>query len=135
MKRILVATAALVWPAMAFAEVPALCADAPNQMEATACATRKLATATAALAQANDALAAKLDPLGRRNLNRAQSAWQAYRDLECNLETGYDAENIENNGTLMPMLVGECAVNLTDKRIRELKSQMKCPGGDLSCTP
>ncbi len=124
----------LAWPATALADVPALCADASNQMERTACATHKLASADGALSRAYDALASKLDPLGRHNLDRAQSAWLTYRDLECNLETGYDAEHDDRNGTILPMLLGECAVDLTEKRIRQLHEQLKCPGGDLSCT-
>ena len=99
------------------------------------CATRKLEAANADLVRARDALAAKLDALGKHNLERAESAWAAYRDAECNLETGYDAEHVEENGTIMPMLLGECAVDLTEKRAHQLREQTKCPGGDLSCEP
>jgi uncharacterized protein YecT (DUF1311 family) len=122
-----------LWPMAAFAETPALCADAPNQAEGTICAKRKLDAAEAALTRAYDALNAKLDPLGRRNLNLAQQAWRRFRELECNLETGYDPDHREANGTIMSMLQGECAVAQTERRTRDLTEQAACPGGDLSC--
>ena len=32
-----------------------------------------------------------------------------------------------------PMLIGECATALTERRTRDLNDQLACPGGDLSC--
>lgn len=123
----------LFWSTAVRSEVPSICADAPNQAEGTLCAKRKLEAAEAGMARARDALQAKLDPVGRRNLNLAQQAWRRFRDLECQLETGYDADNLDRNGTIMPMLLGECATALTERRARDLTDQMACPGGDLSC--
>ena len=122
-----------LWPALASAETPASCVDAPNQAEGTICAKRKLDAAEADLVRAYDALNAKLDPLGRRNLDLAQQAWRRFRDLECYLETGYDPDRLEATGTIMPMLLGECAIALTERRTRDLNEQSRCPGGDLSC--
>ncbi|MFC5563558.1 lysozyme inhibitor LprI family protein [Methylobacterium aerolatum] len=45
---------------------------------------------------------AKLDPLGRRNLDLAQDAWRRFRDFECHFETGYDAKYPESTGTMIP---------------------------------
>ncbi len=87
----------------------------------------------AGLARARDALWAKLDPIGRRNLDLAQQAWRRFRDRERDLETGSDAEHPNRNGTILPMRVGECAAALTERRIRDLTDQLACPGGDLSC--
>ena len=123
----------MLWSTASMAEVPALCADAPNQTEATLCAKRKLDSAEAGLAKARDALHAKLDRIGQRNLDIAQEAWRRFRDFECNLETGYDAEHPDENGTIMPLLIGECAKALTERRTRDLTDQLACPGGDLSC--
>jgi uncharacterized protein YecT (DUF1311 family) len=123
----------MLWPTAALAEVPALCADAPNQTAGTLCAKRKLDAAETGLAKAQDALHAKLDPVGRRNLDLAQQAWRRFRDLECRLETGFDAGHPEGNGTIMPMLVGECATAMTERRTRDLTDQLACPGGDMSC--
>lgn len=87
----------------------------------------------AGLARARDALWAKLDPIGRRNLDLALQAWRRFRDRECDLETGSDAEHPDRNGTILPMRVGDCAAALTERRIRDLTDQLACPGGDLSC--
>lgn len=122
-----------LWSMAAAAETPALCADAPNQAEGTICAKRKLDAAETDLTRAYDALKVKLDPLGRRNLNLAQQAWRRFRELECNLETGYDPDHLEANGPIMSMLHGECAVAQTERRTRDLAEQTVCPGGDLSC--
>lgn len=123
----------MLWSTAATAEVPALCADVANQAEGTLCAKRKLEAAEADLAKAQDVLQTKLDPNGRHNLDLAQQAWRRFRDLECNLETGYDAEHPDDNGTIMSMLIGECATALTERRTRDLTDQLACPGGDLSC--
>jgi uncharacterized protein YecT (DUF1311 family) len=123
----------MLWSTAAAAEAPSLCAEAPNQTEGTLCAKRRQEAAEAALAKVQDALQAKLDPVGRLNLDRAQRAWRTFRDLECHLETGFDADRPEGNGTVMPMLLGECATALTERRTRDLTDQLACPGGDVSC--
>jgi uncharacterized protein YecT (DUF1311 family) len=123
----------VLWPTAGSAETPALCADAPNQADGTLCARRKLQAAEADLSRAEAALRDRLDPVGRRNLERAQQAWRLFRDRECDLETGHDADQPGSGGTIMPMLLGECAVTLTARRTRDLTDQRACPGGDLSC--
>ncbi|CAM3280009.1 lysozyme inhibitor LprI family protein [Methylobacterium mesophilicum] len=93
----------------------------------------QLDDAEVGLAKAQDALQAKLDPNGRRNLDPAQKAWRRFRDLECQLETGYDAEHPDRNGSIMPMLIEECETAMTERRTRDLTDQLACPGGDMSC--
>ncbi|GJD54061.1 hypothetical protein OPKNFCMD_6842 [Methylobacterium crusticola] len=111
------------------------CADAPNQMEATSCASEQFATADAELNRLYGVLRTKLDVPGQRNLVAAQRAWITFRDLECNLRTGYDPGDPAAGGTIASMLVGECRTELTRQRSRDLQAQIRCPGGDLSCTP
>ncbi|MGI3899257.1 MAG: lysozyme inhibitor LprI family protein [Janthinobacterium lividum] len=123
----------LLAPSAAFAAVPALCSGAANQAEGTSCAAHKLVEANRDLNRTYVELKSKLDVVGRRNLELAENAWINFRDLECNLEIGNDPTQVGRNGTMMPMLLGECAVSLTQQRIRDLQSQIKCPGGDLSC--
>lgn len=120
----------LLMPTATLAAVPALCPDAPNQAEGTACAARMLVDADAAVNRTYAELRAKLDDLGRRHLEKAEAAWIRFRDAECDLETG---RNPTHDGTIMPMLLDECAVDLTERRTRDLHGQLKCPGGDLSC--
>lgn len=120
----------LLMPTATLAAVPALCPDAPNQAEGTACAGRKLVEADAEMNRVYAELKAKLDDLGRRHLEKAEAAWIRFRDAECDLETGHDPPH---DGTIMPMLLDECAVDWTERRTRDLKEQLLCPGGNLSC--
>ena len=113
----------------------ASCADAPNQMEANSCVSEQFDKADAELNRLYSALRAKLDASGQTNLVTAQRAWIAFRDFECNLRTGYNTSDPSANGTIAPMLVGECRTSLTRQRSKELQAQIRCPGGDLSCTP
>lgn len=131
----LIVAAGMLPCTQSFAAAPALCAEAPNQTAKTLCAAGKLKTAESALDQAYAALDARLEPLGKRNLKLAQEAWLKFRDLECNLETGSDPDRLGREGTIMSMLLGECATALTEQRTRDLTEQLKCPGGDLSCEP
>lgn len=99
------------------------------------CVSDKLSKADATLNQIYGQLQHKLDALGRHNLVAAEKAWIAFRDRECDLRTGYDTKHLENNGTIAPMLVGECRLTLTQQRTADLRAQVKCPGGELSCPP
>ncbi|WP_298956434.1 lysozyme inhibitor LprI family protein [uncultured Methylobacterium sp.] len=123
----------LLAPVAAAAQVPALCSDAPNQMEAGACVSAKLDKANADLNRVYAALKGRLDANGQRNLLAAQRAWLTFRDRECDLRTGADPGDPTAGGTIGPMLVGECLTGLTVDRTRDLQAQLKCPGGDLSC--
>jgi uncharacterized protein YecT (DUF1311 family) len=111
------------------------CTQAPNQMEANACAAQTFAQADAELDRRYAALRDKLDGNGRHNLVAAQRAWIAFRDLECNLRTGYDATAPEANGTIAPLLQAACRTQLTRQRSGDLAAQVRCPGGDLACAP
>lgn len=126
---------ALLLPATAMAEATKSCADAPNQMEANACVADQFTQADAELNRLYGVLRAKLDATGRRNLVAAERAWVTFRDLECNLRTGFDTQNPDQNGSIAPMLTSMCQTELTRQRSTDLRAQIKCPGGDLSCTP
>lgn len=69
----------------------------------------------------------------RRYLDLAQRAWRRFRDLECRLATGYDADHPDSNGTIMHMLIGECTTAMTERRTCDPTDQLACPGDDLSC--
>jgi len=125
----------LVGVPVAVSAAEADCTQAPNQTEANICAAHNFAQADAELNRRYAALRDKLDSTGRHNLVAAQRAWIAFRDLECNLRTGYDTTTPEANGTIAPLLVGTCKTQLTRQRIQDLTAQITCPGGDLTCTP
>lgn len=111
------------------------CNQPANQMEAGFCTGQAFDRVDAELNRSYTTLRGKLDDNGRRNLVAAERAWITFRDLECNLRTGYNASTPDDNGSLSPMLLGECKITLTRQRIQDLAAQIKCPGGDLSCPP
>ncbi|MEH3146548.1 MAG: lysozyme inhibitor LprI family protein [Methylobacterium frigidaeris] len=135
MRRIVLLSLLVLAPGAAFAQAPAPCSDAPNQMAAGACVSDRLDRANADLNRVYGVLKAKLDANGQHNLLEAQRAWLTFRDKECSLRTGADPANPDADGTIGPMLVGECLTGLTLQRTRDLQAQVRCPGGDLSCSP
>lgn len=111
------------------------CSTSANQMDANICAGQEFDRVDAELNRRYATLRGKLDENGRRNLVAAERAWIAFRDLECNLRTGFNTLTPDENGTIAPMLMGQCKTALTRRRIQDLAAQIKCPGGDLSCPP
>jgi len=104
------------------------CKAPQTQTDMTICAGQDLADADSALnvqyqatrkvMKARDAGAVTEDQKGAEAaLIKAQRAWVAYRDAECDLQ-GYQARG----GTMEPMLVSSCAAKLTRERTGELKA-------------
>nr|WP_279292473.1 DUF1311 domain-containing protein [Methylobacterium goesingense] len=114
---------------------PHPCTMRPTQVDRTLCLADALKAADVDLNQVYRTLNDRLDTNGKRNLVAAERAWIAFRDRECDLRTGYDTVDLANNGTLAPYLVGDCRLGLTRARTTELRRQLTCPGGDLSCAP
>lgn len=135
MRRLVLIGLAAGLPGIAIAADAGRCENLTAQQDRNACISEVLAEADAVLNRAYRQLSDRLDGNGRRNLVAAERAWIVFRDRECDLRTGYDAVNLENNGTLAPYLVGECKLDLTAGRTADLLAQVKCPGGDLSCPP
>ncbi|WP_210497053.1 lysozyme inhibitor LprI family protein [Microvirga antarctica] len=114
----------------AVAQVPATCGDAATQAAANQCASEKFSTADKQLNAVYAELAGKLASDNKGYLREAQRAWISFRDKECTLRTGGGPAQ---QGSIWPMLYTECRTALTRARIEDLKAQVKCPGGDLSC--
>jgi len=53
---------------------------------------------------------------GSNAVNQVQSQWKTFRDSECALEA-----SPSKGGTIYPLIVGECEVQLTVERVQELK--------------
>lgn len=73
-------------------------------------------------------LVAKIDAQGKAALRNAQQAWLKFRDAECDFETR-DAEG----GSIHPMVMNQCLEDLTRQRNQQLKRQLTCQEGDLTC--
>jgi len=68
------------------------------------------------------------DEGARKLLQESQRAWIAFRDAECKFSSsGVDG------GSIYPMIYSLCLKGLTDARVKQLASYLKCEEGDLSC--
>lgn len=93
-----------------------ICADADYQA-----ADAKLNAAYKELVSRNDQASNKL-------LQTAQRAWIAFRDAECAYTTA-DSEG----GSIHPMEVSTCLMQLTNARTKQLTSGANCKEGDVNC--
>ncbi|MCW6511598.1 lysozyme inhibitor LprI family protein [Lichenifustis flavocetrariae] len=123
---------ALSLPRLAFAAAGP-CSEPMPQQDMNVCMSRAVNEADSILNRVYEQLKNKLDDNGKRNLVSAEWAWITFRDRECELRSGYDAEHLDRNGTIVPFLVGECKLDLANQRMTDLVKELKCPGGDLSC--
>ena len=61
-------------------------------------------------------------------LTKAQRAWVAFRDAECELEA-YPTQG----GSVQSMIRLNCLARLTESRTPQLRERLNCEEGDLSC--
>lgn len=125
-----IALIALLPTASRSEQIPALCSKERNQSEMTRCADQLLRKENAEMAKTLEALLKETDKDNHKYVTEAQAAWQAYADKECFSRIGGSPNR---GGTIWPMLHLECHVGLTRLRIKDLKEQVKCPGGRMDC--
>jgi uncharacterized protein YecT (DUF1311 family) len=121
-------------PAVVVAATPEdKCADPQAQQEINYCAAQEFWKLNGELTKAYDealAYAKKMDQSApppeapdlkteTEALTTAETAWLQYRDAHCD-GMGY----LARGGTLEPLLVGNCKIELTKNRIKELKDLM-----------
>jgi len=58
----------------------------------------------------------------------AERKWLAYRDAECAFDS-----NSTIGGSFHPTAETMCRTEKTEARVKELKTQLDCPEGDLGC--
>lgn len=68
------------------------------------------------------------DAEGKKMLQSAQRAWIAFRDAECAF-----ANDHSKDGSIYPLLMGQCLTALTQTRTDQLGAYLNCEEGDLSC--
>ncbi len=114
-------------PAPAQDAVPIDCKDATTQSDMNVCAAEEYQEADKALnaqwlatkkaaAVWDDLIEAEERPRGaEERLLKAQRAWLAYRDSQCDA-VGFSVEG----GTIQPLVVSNCLADLTRKRTEEL---------------
>jgi uncharacterized protein YecT (DUF1311 family) len=120
----------LVAPGQAIAGEPD-CSTAQAQIELTSCAIQSRDAADAALQRTYERVMEKIaNRDGKTLLRRAQRAWIAYKDRECEFESSGS-----RGGSINSMQVAACQSALIHARIIELEHQLSCDETDPSCVP
>ena len=122
-------TALLPTPSMS-EQIPALCSNERNQAAMTRCADELLKKANAEMAKNLKELLDATEKEDQKYVTEAQEAWKAYADKECISRIGGSPNR---GGTIWPMMHLQCHVGLTRLRVKDLKEQVKCPGGRMDC--
>lgn len=108
--------------------LPLAPALAQSQGEMTATAAGEARDADLRLKEVLAQLNARISPEGRSRLKSAETAWQRYRELQCEFNAAGSA-----GGSVHPMIVSLCHADLTKQRAELLEAQLNCEDGDLSC--
>lgn len=95
---------------------PNPCDSPQTQVEMNRCAGEELRRTDAQLNVAYGRLLKKLDANRRAKLQKAERAWVAFRDAQCDYE-GSESEG----GSIQPLEVAACKTELTNARIAQLK--------------
>ena len=98
------------------------CSDAQTQFEMSQCAHKEYAKSDAALNVTYKKLMAALKENGEKyqeKLKDAQLQWIKYRDTTCESES-----QLNEGGTMYPMVYNFCLASVTDERNKRLKAQL-----------
>jgi uncharacterized protein YecT (DUF1311 family) len=99
-----------------------------SQMDMRVEASRSYEEQKSGLAAQYNKLVSVLPKSAKNDLVRAQSAWISFRDLECDFESSGAA-----GGSVQPTIRLGCLEDLTRQRIAQIKAQLDCEEGDMSC--
>ncbi|HAS0920193.1 lysozyme inhibitor LprI family protein [Enterobacter cloacae] len=125
MKRVFLAGAALLLSASALADE---CDNATTQLELNTCSAQQYQAADKKLNQTYQSAIKRAAASQRDLLKKAQQAWIALRDADCNF-IGSGTEG----GSVQPMIISQCLTEKTVEREAFLASLMQCEEGNLSC--
>ncbi|CZY38159.1 TPA: lysozyme inhibitor LprI family protein [Enterobacter cloacae] len=125
MKRFIIAGAALLLSASTLADE---CDNATTQLELNTCSAQQYQAADKKLNQTYQSAIKRAAAPQRDLLKKAQQAWIALRDADCNF-IGSGTEG----GSVQPMIISQCLTEKTVEREAFLASLMQCEEGDLSC--
>ncbi|ELV2842178.1 lysozyme inhibitor LprI family protein [Enterobacter cloacae] len=125
MKRVFLAGAALLLSASALADE---CDNATTQLELNTCSAQQYQAADKKLNQTYQSAIKRAAAPQRDLLKKAQQAWIALRDADCNF-IGSGTEG----GCVQPMIISQCLTEKTVEREAFLASLMQCEEGNLSC--
>lgn len=104
------------------------CKKASDQNSLNRCADLSYQAADKKLNETYGKLLAKVSPQGKPRLQKAERAWVAYRDAQCDFLSSsagpYSAQ---------PMIHSSCLSRLTQAQTRLLDEQLHCEEGDVGC--
>jgi uncharacterized protein YecT (DUF1311 family) len=128
--KIAILTAAVVLAAPTFAVAKDKCADAKDQATLNQCFGAEFQKSDKKLNELYKQIEARLkdDADTKKLLVQAQRDWGKFRDAECSFQTAGAA-----GGSMLPMLVAQCMDGLTEARVKNFESYLKCQEGDMSC--
>lgn len=106
------------------------CGVLQTQTEITACLGADEKKADTLLNTMYQDLISRLADVDQQNLRVAQRAWINFRDKECTFRSAPYAD-----GSVAPSLIAGCVTALTSQRIVDLRVQLQCQEGDVSCVP
>jgi uncharacterized protein YecT (DUF1311 family) len=101
----------LVLPGSAHAQ----CEDKQTTMEMTNCMDGEVKKADAELNRVYQAALKKHRPENAIKLRKAQRAWIAFRDAQCEAEG-----SLYQGGTIQPVIMGHCRLILTQQRTKHI---------------
>ncbi|GEO18188.1 hypothetical protein MAE02_58840 [Microvirga aerophila] len=106
------------------------CVNAVDQVTMNACSDAAFKQSDKKLNELYRQIEARLkdDADTKKLLVQAQQVWVKFRDAECSFQTSASA-----GGTVTPMLASMCMDGLTQSRVKDFESYLKCKEGDLSC--
>ncbi|WP_322051696.1 lysozyme inhibitor LprI family protein [Paraburkholderia bannensis] len=111
-----------------FAAQPECLNSAATQLAMDECVGRAMKADDAKLNETYKALLAKVSKNGANQLRKAQRAWVAWRDAQCEFNTMGTT-----GGSINSSMYGLCIDELTQEQTRRLDAQVHCKEGDLSC--
>jgi uncharacterized protein YecT (DUF1311 family) len=123
-----VLSGALVSASSCFAAQPECLNSAPTQLAMDECVGRSMKASDQKLNETYHALLAKVSKSGADQLRKAQRAWLAWRDAQCEFNTMGT-----RGGSINSSMYGLCIDELTQEQTRRLDAQIRCKEGDLSC--
>ncbi|HZZ04802.1 lysozyme inhibitor LprI family protein [Paraburkholderia sp.] len=104
------------------------CKNASDQYSLNHCADLDYQSADKKLNETYSKLLKKVSPQGKPRLQKAERAWVAYRDAQCEFLTSsptpYSAQ---------PMIHAYCLSRLTEAQTKLLDEQLHCAEGDIGC--
>jgi uncharacterized protein YecT (DUF1311 family) len=128
--KIAMLTAATILTVPVLALAADKCADAVDQATMNTCADAAFKQSDKKLNELYRRIEARLkdDAETKKLLVQAQQDWVKFRDAECSFRTSASA-----GGTVAPMLISMCMDGLTQSRVKDFESYLKCQESDLSC--